>query len=52
MEDTHTNLVNHLLAPLGAEEGKKDEKLIIGQPWWWSSLALPTAQGVILETVD
>ena len=24
----------------------------IGQPWWLSGLALPSAQGVILETRD
>ena len=24
----------------------------LGQPWWRSSLALPAAQGVILETLD
>ena len=25
---------------------------MLGQPWWLSGLALPLAQGVILETQD
>ena len=28
------------------------ERHIIGQPWWFSGLAPPSAQGVILETWD
>ena len=27
-------------------------KVVVGQPWWLSSLASPSAQGVILETRD